>query len=378
MRSKLLVCLLLTALVSGQTPPAAPAPAAGQSTPPAAGAAPAPPTKAPETPETKVNPDDTVITIKGFCADANLQGDACKTTITRAQFEKLADALQPNMSPPMRRQLATAYSRMLTLSTEAEKRSLDKQPHFDEAIHFARMQILSQELSRALQAESTKISDEEIQEYYQKNLPNYEQATFARIFVPHTKRNDRPAPPRKITAAGAADAKGAAKTAAPAAKKLSPEEEEKLGVEAMTKEAALLRARAAKGEDPDKLQKAAFVAGGLMGNPPPTKMEKARRPSLPASHVAVMDLKPGEVSPVINDPSGNYIYKMISKTTMPVDSVKTEIRNQISSQRYRDAMQKYQGSADLNENYFGPTRVPGMPLPPRGGRPTAEPENDPD
>ena len=44
-----------------------------------------------------------------------------------------------------------------------------------------------------------------------------------------------------------------------------------------------------------------------------------------------MDLKPGEVSEVISDPSGNYIYKMISKETLPLDSVKTEIRNQLSS-----------------------------------------------
>jgi hypothetical protein len=57
----------------------------------------------PKGPEVKVGPDDTVITLKGFCADASQQGDACKTTITRAQFEKLAEALQPGMSPAIRR-----------------------------------------------------------------------------------------------------------------------------------------------------------------------------------------------------------------------------------------------------------------------------------
>ena len=81
-----------------------------------------------------------MITLKGFCADAKLQGDACKTVITRAQFEKLADALQPGMSSAIRRQLATRYGQVLKMSTEAEKRGLDKEPSFEEKMYFARMQ----------------------------------------------------------------------------------------------------------------------------------------------------------------------------------------------------------------------------------------------
>ena len=45
-----------------------------------------------------------------------------------------------------------------------------------------------------------------------------------------------------------------------------------------------------------------------------------------------MDLKPGEVSEVISDPnSGHYIYKMVSKETLPLEAVKPEIRNTISA-----------------------------------------------
>lgn len=147
----------------------------------------------------------------------------------------------------------------------------------------------------------------------------------------------------------------------------------------MTKEAKLLHARAVKGEDADKLQKEAYVAAGLPGTPPTTKMEKVRRTTLPANHQVAMDLKPGEVSEVIVDPSGNYIYKMISKETLALDSVKGEIRNQLSSTRYREAMQHYQNNADLNDAYFGPVRGPGMPMPPRGGKPPVQPrEDDPD
>jgi len=185
---------------------------------------------------------------------------------------------------------------------------------------------------------------------------------------------------KKTGTAAKSDSDNTAKTTPkPPVKKLSPEEQQKAGEEAMKAEAARLRTRLNAGEDPEKLEKAAFTAGGLPGTPPPTKMEKVRRTSLPPSHQAVMELKEGEVSEVISDPSGNYIYKMVSKETMTIDSAKTEIKNTISAQRYRESMQKFQNNADLNDAYFGPARGPGMPMPPRGGPkpPTkADPDHD--
>jgi hypothetical protein len=376
MRFQCLVCLLLAGLAYGQAaqsapPPAATSPGAGAKAEQSASAA------ADKAPEVKVGPDDTVLTLKGFCADATQQGDACKTAITRAQFEKLAESLQPGMSPAIRRQLATAYSRMLRMSTVAEKRGLDKAPKFDEMLYFARMQILSQELSRALQEDAGKVTDGDIDDYYKKNEASYEQATFARIFVPRAKQIVNPVVKPKVGAKTAAKA-GAKATPTTSTNQPPTEAQKKASEEAMTKLASGLRARAAKGEDPDKLQKEAYVAAGLPGNAPSTKMEKVRRTTLPANHQAVMDLKPGDVSEVISDPnSGHYIYKLVSKETLSVDTVKTEIRSTISNQRYRDSMQGFQGNVDLNDAYFGPTRNPAMP-PPRGAKPPAQQVEDPD
>jgi len=358
-------------MVCAQTPqppsPTAPAGAA----PSAAPQANAPAAQAPEPP--KVNADDPVITIKGFCADSAQQGDACKTVITKAQFEKLADSIQPGMAAPMRRQFATRYSQVLTMSSEGEKRGLDKTPHFEDSLRLARMQILAQELTKALQTDANNVSDQDVQDYYQKNAANYEQATFVKIFVPHTKRVVPPTTPAKTTAK-----EGSSAAAKPAAKQLSPEEQEKAGTEAMKKEASLLRERLVKGEDPDKLEKAAFTAAGLPGNPPPTKMEKVRRTSLPASQQSAMELKVDEVSEVISDASGNYIYKLVSKETVAVDAVKNEIHNQLSAQRYRETMQHFQSGAELNDAYFGPARGPGMPMPPRGNPGAPAKDNDRD
>jgi bifunctional DNA-binding transcriptional regulator/antitoxin component of YhaV-PrlF toxin-antitoxin module len=362
MRFQYLVCLLLAGLAYGQAAPPA--------TPPAA----TPSASTDKAPEIKVGPDDAVITLKGFCADATQQGDACKTVISRAQFEKLAESLQPGMSPAIRRQLATAYSRILRMSTVAEKRGLDKQPKFEEKMNFARMQVLSGELSSALQEDAAKVTDGDIDDYYKKNEASYEQATLARIFVPHAKQIVNP-----VVRPKAGTKVGAKASATASTNRLPTEAQKKASEEAMTKLAAGLRARAAKGEDPDTLQKEAYVAAGLPGNAPSTKMEKVRRTTLPANHQAVMDLKPGEVSEVISDPnSGHYIYKLVSKETLSVDTVKPEIRSTISSQRYRDSMQNFQGNVDLNDAYFGPTRNPAMPPLPRGAKPPAQQAEDPD
>ncbi|MGA3090930.1 MAG: peptidylprolyl isomerase [Terriglobales bacterium] len=369
MRSQFFVCLLLVGLAYGQAAQPAPPPAPGGTAAPGAPAAPA---TAPA-PEAKVGPDDPVITVKNFCADSSQQGDACKTVISREQFEKLAEALQPNMSPAVRRQLANAYSRLLRMSTAAEKRGLDKGPKFDEKMHFARMQILSQELSSALQEDSNKVSDSDIADYYQKNEASYQQATFARIFIPRTKQIANPVVKPKP------GEKAAAKPTAPP----TPTEAQKTAAEAaMKKLADSIRARAVQGEDPDKLQKEASLAAGLSGSAPNTKMERVRRTTLPAGHQVVMDLKPGEVSEVIADPNGGYfVYKLISKETLTLDAVKPEIQRAISSQRYRDSMQGFQGNIEMNDAYFGTARGPGMPPPPGGvkeARPRPEHAEDPD
>jgi len=388
MRVKCLVCLLLVSLTYGQAPtPMTPAAGAKpeQNAPPATGQPPAAPGQAPA-PEAKppeVGPNDTVITIKGFCPGSSDQGDACKTVITRAQFDKLAEALQPNMSPAIRRQLATRYSWALRMAADAEKRGLDKQPSFEQKMQWARMQILSQELSTALQGDSAKITDADVEDYYKKNESSYEQATLTRIFVPKTKQITPAATPKAPaktgTAAGAKTGTATAKAGTPATAKppaQPTEAQKKAAEEAMKKLANSLRDRAVQGEDPDKLQKAAYTAAGLPGVPS-TKLEKQRRANLPPAHQAVMDLKAGEVSEVIVDAnSGFYIYKMVSKETLSLEAAAPEIRKVLSSQRYRDAMQSYQSNVDLNDAYFGAARAPGMPMPPRGQMPP--PQHAPD
>ena len=230
MRFRCFVLLVLAGVAYGQTePPATPAASGARLAKIASSAT-------DQAPAVKVEPDDPVITLNGFCADLERQGDSCKTTITRAQFEKLTHALQPGMSLPLRLKVANAYARNLRMSATAEKRGLDKTPEFEEEMRFARMQLLAQDLDRALQAEANNITEADLEDYYRKNESSYEQATVARIFVPR------------------------AKATVPSQQGEAPIKADEA---AMTKFAEALRVRAVNGEDPDRLQIEAYAEAGI-------------------------------------------------------------------------------------------------------------------
>jgi len=360
MRTRWLLCLLLGGLSYGQAASPTPAPplprphsrAAMKSTPEEESAQ--------KEALSRIKPTDPVITVKTACSDPAKKGMTCETVITREQFEKLAEALQPNMASPIKLRLANAYSRLIGMSQEAEQRGLDKQPKFEANMGFARMQILSQQLTSALQEEAQKVSDADIEAYYKEKLDSYQEATLQRLYVPRTKQ----LPPPK---------------AVPGVKKdqatLEREERtrEKTSEEAMLKTAASLRARASKGEAFDALEKEAYLAAGLKGNPPSTKLEKVRPTTLPPAHHAALELKEGQVGEVISDATGHYIYKLVSKQTVPLEAVKPEIKNLIATQRFRDAMEHFQGASQLNDSYFGIKPKP--PIEP--GKEPAE-DTDPD
>lgn len=272
-----------------------------------------------------VSPDDPVITLDDFCADSTPQGGACRTVITRAQFDRLVEALQPGMPLPLRLKVANAYARNLRMSAAAQARGLDKTAAFEEELRFARVQLLSQDLDGVLRADAKQVTDADLDQYYQQNRSSYEQATVARIFVPHEKQTG-----------GAADA--------------------------MTRVAADLRDRARSGEDPDTLQIEAYAQAGIARPAADTKIDKVRRSSLPPSHERVLDLAPGEVSDVFSDPAGaHFIYKMIAKQTLTLEEVKEEIRGVIAGQRYRDSIKSFQGGAVFSDAYFNPPSVPAVP-----------------
>jgi hypothetical protein len=387
MRSSGLLCVLLASLAWGQAAPAGSAPPMH---PPLASAA----NPAAAEDAAAIAPTVAVLTIDGVCpahpkspakattvkpASAKAATADCKTVITRAEFEKLAATLAPNpnpeiktINPQVKRQLANVLPRGLAMSEAAKRKGLENTPQYAEMLKFYKMQILAQLLQRQIQADAAKISDADIQKYYNEHADDFKQFTVDRLFVP---RNRQAQPDLKDEDKSEKLTEEQQKAKQEAEKAKADE-----GEQAMSKLADDLRARAASGEDFAKLQKQAFEAAGMKYEPPNVTLPKLRRNGLPPAQAAVVDLKVGDVSQVINDAGGHYIYKIEAKDQLPLDQVKEEIHSKLQNDRMREMLEKVNTSykVETNEAYFGsggPGMMPGRPM--MGGRmptPAAKPQ----
>jgi parvulin-like peptidyl-prolyl isomerase len=279
---------------------------------------------------------------------------------------------------------------MLIMAHEARKRGLENDPKYKQVLQFAKLQILAQELSKSLKDESDKVSDAEIQKYYKESAPAFEQADLKRLFIPKDKQGEagaedeaeqgeKPAAqPANASTQKPADQKTAEPQKTAEQKKVEEEAKKKADEEAMKKEAESLHTRAAAGEDFDKLQKEAFDLASIKGTPPSTSVGKLTANEVPPNHRAALGLKPGQVSDIISEANGYYIYKVIAKDTKPLEQARDQIRATLAQQKMQDTVQKIQDSAktNLNETYFAaaaPATMPGAGGPPTGGPPTGGP-----
>lgn len=294
-----------------------------------------------------VAPDAAVITIDGLCekpANSSATPADCKTVITRAEFEKLTNAVQPNLPAPAKKQFANRYVIALYLAEKAHEAGLDQGPVFDEKMYIARLQLLAQMGGDQVHQEAAKVTDGEIENYYHDHADDYKTISFDRLRIPKQKQVD----PASQKAEGSAAAELQKKREAEAAE--------------MKAEADKLRARAAAGEDFAKLQQEAYDFGGYTqikaGN---VRVEKARKAGVFPADASIFELKAGEVSQVFDDPSELAIYKIVTKEDLPVASVHDEISRKLSADREKGAIESVQKSTKLDEAYFS---TPAAPAPP--------------
>jgi hypothetical protein len=283
-----------------------------------------------------IAPDASVITITGLCDNAQRSagaGSDCKTIITRAEFETIVAAVQPNMPARTKPEFADEYADALVMAKRAQELGLDRGPGFEEQIKVARVEILVRELKNLIREQADQVSEKQIEEYYRQNAASFEEADLERIYVPAIQ-----AP---LTAGTGSDS-----------------EQRKRQAEQLTREFAdQLRARAVAGEDFGKLQQEAYDRAGIK-SPANVSMAKVRRVSLPPSHAIVMQSNPGDVSAVLPMNNGYYIYRVRSKGMLPLAAAHDEIKGVLRSQRIQEDTQKIEESATstLNDSYFYPAR----------------------
>jgi hypothetical protein len=286
--------------------------------------------------------DEAVITLKDGCQP---QGDVapakdCVSTITRAEFEKLTSALQPgNMPADSKRQFAANYARLLIFADAARALHMANDPNVQQILQFVTNQVLAEGMKRHYSEQYAHPSETQIQDYYNQHDAKSREATLERIIIPNSPGTaDKPEA-------------GAAQAAATAEK---------------------IRQRWIAGEDPVKLQQAAFQSAGVTeASTPEINIGAKRQGTLPVNQEGVFQLKAGEFSQAYTDPAATYLYKVVSVRQIPLSDVKDSIVKTLQQQQLQDKLEAIGKSATpvLNEEYFGPppAATPATP----GGRPGA-------
>jgi hypothetical protein len=328
MMRHVVVLALLGAFAFAQAPQAAPS-------------APKPHTAAPAAPAAAAVPETApVITIDVTCspklAPMGTPG-TCKKTVTRAEFERLLNAVAPDLPAAVHRQVAMQYAQMLAVVEQARAKGLENDPKVQEQFKFSRLNVLAKFYVQELQKKAEDIPAPQIQAYYDANKDKFEAAKVQRLYIPK-----------------------------PFGKDATPEQQK-----AVEELAQKIHDRAAAGEDPAKLETEAFDqvlalspisdADKKSYKAPTVDLGEIRRGRLPQEHDAkVFDLNPGQVSAVITAPSGYFIYKLVSKEPVALDQAREEIKQMMARQRFQQQIQEIEGSAHpvLNDAYFGPEEKP--------------------
>jgi len=271
-------------------------------------------------PSTATLPADyPVFTIKGMCSGGAKKATACQTVVTRAEFERLANALNPQMTKFERRQLADTYAHILALSQEALAHGLDKSPVVQERLRYARLRTLASEMAGEIYRENTRPDDQEVVTYYNAHKASFDRCTLQRIFIPREKQG-----------------------------------ESANGDEAAMKSLAdSTYARASAGENFATLQQEVAAAAGL-SNDVTVDMPEVTRTALPEGHRGVLDAAPGSIAPLLSDETGYYIYRVVSRQSPPFEAVKQQATVAVQSQKQSEALNKLDKAAktDVNESYF--------------------------
>src|SRR6185312_11656751 len=254
-----------------------------------------PTAKAPVAPAATAVPEsETVITVPGVCAPGT-PAESCVTKITRGEFERLLNAMNPNIPVEARRSIANSYAQLLSLAGLAQKAGVDKDPNFQIQLHVQALSLMAQAFQKKV-VEDSKPTQQEVEGYYAENSPKYAEYDLRRIVIMKS-------------------------TSSP----LKPEEMKAL--------ADKIHDRAVAGEDTDKLEIEAFKTAGSVGAPPSTNLGWKRKGGMEQRHEAqILPLHAGEVSPVLEDSQAYYIYKVAAKRPAPLEAVQKDIENTLQTE----------------------------------------------
>jgi len=266
---------------------------------------------------------DPVITIEGLCNGATSEAAACRTLVSRRDFESFLKALSATtagVEPSVYRKIAQNYYSLLLYAESGQRTGADKDPRFEWVLESTRLRALADMYRVQKMEQARHITDEEVEAYYKKNIDDFEEVDLDRFQVP------------KNNIANLSDVEFRSK-----AKQLAED----------------LRVRAVKGEDVAKLEKEALNALGLKESSN-VQIGLRRGQFKEEDEKAIFALRQGEVTPVLDAGGVWMFFKRTSRETLPFEVVKSEIHGILYGEKtvgldkaLHDAVH-----ADYNEAYF--------------------------
>jgi hypothetical protein len=238
------------------------------------------------------------------------------TQFTQKQFEEMyGDFLkdQGGAAVPKKKTTAENFAGGVMLAQEAVAQGLNKSPEVERQLEMNRIQILSNAEFDKLQ-EQAKPSMQEVAEYYNAHLDDFDQVAIRRVFIfkqnDHTSGHGIPA----AEAQARADQIRKALSTGGDAKKLIDGTKDALDVDPL-----------------------AF-----------------RRDDLPPVMANAFDMKPGEWSQVADTPDALILFEVVKKSRLTLAQSTPEVEKMLQGQKLReemDALKKKTG-VWLDDQYF--------------------------
>jgi parvulin-like peptidyl-prolyl isomerase len=265
--------------------------------------------------------------------------------VTAAEFETRIGDIEPQGDPEKgtidkkRRRLGDDYASVLMLSQQAVANHLDSSPEISRQLAISRMQILSDAEFASLMSKAQPTS-EEIAQYYNSHLSDYEEVQARRLFIWKQKPGSK------------------------ASRGLAPEA-------ARTRADAILKASAA-GRDTTKLTEPFTNADSGLLDPKPLTFPRGELS--PAVEKVVFGSKEGVWSQTLDTPDSIMLVQLVKLDHQQIGQVTSLIEKQLQGQKMQAMLDDLKKKAGIwmDEQYFGTAVAPVPGAPQRSSNPQSK------
>lgn len=233
-----------------------------------------------------------------------------------------------SLSPAERRNEAERFLNFASLVAAGERDGIEDTPEFQRRMEARRKQILEQMIYQKLRRRAAAITPDMARTYYDQHRDEFVQARLERIYFPNNASD--PA----------------------AAGRLAAELEKRAAAGASL---ASLAANLPAEEEPGQATDIGLHQPGTLG-------------LSPANERVVFALRPGELSPVLQEATGYFLFRMVARQPTPPGEALAQSRNRLFQERLQKELADLRGQlrVEWNDAYFD------LPARANSARPRAE------